>query len=178
MATVVVAVTGLVAAATGCGFGSGRCGPGDSSAADVVVVVLLAAVTAWVATAWVIHARSRATPTRQLYAVGIIGPLAAAAIGLLCLLRLPHRGDDDGSAAAASNGLNGAVYADFTDVSAWGTWSVAPDGGIVHLAFIPNLAYRPQLAQHYALVALTNSQWAQEQLLPLDVVRDVRAGRR
>jgi hypothetical protein len=81
-ATAFVAVTALVASASGCGFAGGRCESGSTSASGPLIVALLAAATAWAATAWVAQARVRTTSIGLLYAVGCGGPLAAAALGV------------------------------------------------------------------------------------------------
>lgn len=98
--------------------------------------------------------------------------------GLLGLLHLPT-GTDVEQTRRIANDLNLAERLEHTGVPAWGAWTVQGDRNTVtHARFIPNAYRRPGLATTLAMYDYLRSQWAQERLLPPQVVDDVRAGLR
>jgi len=97
--------------------------------------------------------------------------------GLWALLRMPDFFDEEDGLEQA-NELNVAELLETTGFPSWGSWCCTPEGSLGHLAFFPNLIARPGLLTTVNFYALSRSQWAQEKLLPLDLVREVRAGDR
>jgi len=62
----------------------------------------------------------------------------------------------------------------------WGAWTVrgGDDPAVTHARFMPNAYARPDLATTAMHYDYLRSQWAQEKLVPADIVEAVRAGRR
>ena len=98
--------------------------------------------------------------------------------GLFSRLQLPLSVDPE-TDRKLTNALNKAELVGFTGTPAWGAWCTGgTSGGVNHVAFLPNLMHRPGLVETVSYYDYMRSQWAQEQLLPDELVRDVRAGRR
>ena len=99
--------------------------------------------------------------------------------GLLSLLQLPAgmTGKDAGEVA---NDLNLAELNDGIGFPSWGAWTVrgGDDPAVTHARFMPNAYARRGLATTAMQYDYLRSQWAQEQLVPADIVEAVRAGRR
>ena len=99
--------------------------------------------------------------------------------GLLSLLQLPA-GRPDKSVREVANDLNVAELNDGVGFPSWGAWTVrsGDDPAVTHARFMPNAYARPGLATTAMHYDYLRSQWAQEQLVPADIVEAVRAGRR
>ena len=99
--------------------------------------------------------------------------------GLLSLLQLPDgmTGQDAGEVA---NDLNLAELDDSVGFPSWGAWTVrgGDDPAVTHARFMPNAYARRGLATTAMQYDYLRSQWAQEQLVPADIVEAVRSGRR
>ena len=95
------------------------------------------------------------------------------------MLQLPAgmTGKDAGEVA---NDLNLAELDDSVGFPSWGAWTVrsGDDPAVTHARFMPNAYARPGLATTALHYDYLRSQWAQEQLVPADIVEAVRAGRR
>ena len=95
------------------------------------------------------------------------------------MLQLPAgmTGKDAGEVA---NDLNLAELDDSVGFPSWGAWTVrsGDDPAVTHARFMPNAYARPGLATTAMHYDYLRSQWAQEQLVPTDIVEAVRAGRR
>ena len=98
--------------------------------------------------------------------------------GLTGLLHVP----EDGSPAKireTANRLNLLEFTMGTGFPAWGAWTTQGDRGtLTHASFIPNAYARKGLPSFLMWVEYLRSQWAQEVLLPQEVVKQVRAGAR
>ncbi|NQW73817.1 MAG: hypothetical protein HQ453_13910 [Actinobacteria bacterium] len=79
-----------------------------------------------------------------------------------------------------ANDLNVAELNDGVGFPSWGAWTVrgGDDPAVTHARFMPNAYARPGLATTAMHYDYLRSQWAQEQLVPADIVEAVRAGRR
>ena len=99
--------------------------------------------------------------------------------GLLSLLQLPA-GRPDKNAGEVANDLNLTELNDGIGFPSWGAWTVrgGDDPAVTHARFMPNAYARPGLATTAMHYDYLRSQWAQEQLVPADIVEAVRAGRR
>lgn len=99
--------------------------------------------------------------------------------GLLTLLQIPP-GTTEGSATKIANDLNLAELNDSTGFPAWGAWTVrgGDDPVLTHARFMPNAYARPGLATTAMNYDYLRSQWAQEFIVPADIVEAVRAGHR
>lgn len=99
--------------------------------------------------------------------------------GLLCLLFLPELLSTK-EARVRANALNRAELVELTGFPSLGAWTARDaDGGesrVVHATFLPNAYARPGMVQAVASFGYMRSQWAQERLLPADVVERVRSG--
>ena len=112
----------------------------------------------------------------SLYNQQLDNPHPSYGNGLFTLLRIPDAFDED-EALEHANALNMAELLETTGFPNWGSWCTM-EGALCHVAFIPNVIARPGLISTINFYALSRSQWVQERLLPLDLVREVRAGDR
>lgn len=119
----------------------------------------------------------RVTPaSTSLYNQHLDNPHPRYGNGLFALLRMPDVFDEEDGLEQA-NELNAAELLETTGFPSWGSWCTL-EGSLAHVAFFPNLIARPGLLTTVNFYALSRSQWVQEKLLPLDLVREVRAGDR
>ena len=83
-------------------------------------------------------------------------------------------------AGEVANDLNLAELDDSVGFPSWGAWTVrsGDDPAVTHARFMPNAYARPGLATTAIHYDYLQSQWAQEQLAPTDIVEAVRSGRR
>jgi len=119
---------------------------------------------------------SGGTGSTSLYNQHLDNPHPRYGNGLFALLRMPDVFDEEDGLAQA-NELNAAELLETTGFPSWGSWCTL-EGSLAHVAFFPNLIARPGLLTTVNFYALSRSQWVQEKLLPLDLVREVRAGER
>lgn len=86
--------------------------------------------------------------------------------GLFCLLRLPDPADP-ATDPVTTNLLNEDSYRSFTTTASWGAWCTN-ERGVCHVLFVPELFYRPGIADNFALYAAAHTRRAKAILHPGD----------
>jgi hypothetical protein len=90
--------------------------------------------------------------------------------GLLAVLRLPWLMQDD-QAVSQTNELNLLEAQGLTGIPLMGNWSTIPSADPnahfpAYRSFIPNLLYRPGIAENFVLWALARARWIRETKFP------------